>query len=217
MKLAKKMLACAMALAMVAAFALTAFAAAPVVSLTATQYKNVGDEITITVAATGMTGLEAADLEFAYDAEALEFVKIAKTADIKADMAAGDKVSDGVVTWSIVYMDGAEADSGLAVLTFKVLKDADTTVSVKYNSWAGTDEPAAAEVAVTKFVAPVTTTETTTATTTETTTVATTEAGSEVETTDKIPQTGEVGVAAIAGVMALAAVAFVATRKKDEE
>ncbi len=215
MKLAKKMLACAMALAMVAAFALTAFAAAPVVSLTATQYKNVGDEITITVAATGMTGLEAADLEFAYDAEALEFVKIAKTEDIKADMAAGDKVADGVVTWSIVYMDGAEADSGLAVLTFKVLKDGDTTVSVKYNSWAGTDEPAAASVVVTE--APVPTTVTTTETTTETTTVTTTEAGSEVETTDKIPQTGEVGVAAIAGVMALAAVAFVATRKKDEE
>ncbi len=208
MKLAKKMLACAMALAMVAAFALTAFAAAPVVTLTATEYKNVGDEITITVAATGMTGLEAADLEFAYDAEALEFVKIAKTEDIEADMAAGDKVADGVVTWSIVYMDGAEADSGLAVLTFKVLKDADTTVSVKYNSWAGTDEPAAAEVVVKKFVAPETTTKAP-----ETTT----EFVSEVETTDKIPQTGEVGVAAIAGVMALAAVAFVATRKKDEE
>ena len=36
-------------------------------------------------------------------------------------------------------------------------------------------------------------------------------------TENNIPQTGEAGVAAIAGVMALAAVAFVATRKKDEE
>lgn len=219
MKLAKKMLACAMALAMVAALALTAFAAAPVVTLTATQYEKVGDTVTVTVAATGMAGLMSADLEFAYDAEALEFVKIEKAADSAYDMGLGDKIADGAVTWSFMFSNAAEADSGLAVLTFKVLKEGDATVSVKYNSWDGTDEPAAANTVVSQKVVPTTAEPTTAEPTTvaPTTAAPTTEAGSEEPTTDSIPQTGEAGVAAIAGVMALAAVAFVATRKKDEE
>lgn len=219
MKLAKKMLACAMALAMVAALALTAFAAAPVVTLTATQYEKVGDTVTVTVAATGMAGLMSADLEFAYDAEALEFVKIDKAADSEYDMGLGDKIADGAVTWSFMFSNAAEADSGLAVLTFKVLKEGDATVSVKYNSWDGTDEPAAANTVVSQKVVPTTEAPTTAEPTTvaPTTAAPTTEAGSEEQTTGDIPQTGEAGVAAIAGVMALAAVAFVATRKKDEE
>ncbi len=219
MKLAKKMLACAMALAMVAALALTAFAAAPVVTLTATQYEKVGDTVTVTVAATGMAGLMSADLEFAYDAEALEFVKIEKAADSAYDMGLGDKIADGAVTWSFMFSNAAEADSGLAVLTFKVLKEGDATVSVKYNSWDGTDEPAAANTVVSQKVVPTTEAPTTAEPTTvaPTTAAPTTEAGSEEQTTGDIPQTGEAGVAAIAGVMALAAVAFVATRKKDEE
>ena len=48
MKLAKKMLASVIALAVVAALALTAFAAAPVVSLTASK-AVVGETVTITV------------------------------------------------------------------------------------------------------------------------------------------------------------------------
>ena len=208
MKLAKKMLASVLALAIVAAFALTAFAAAPVVSLTATEYANVGDEITIDVAATGMAGLESADLEFAYDAEVLEFVSIAKPAGAAYDMGAGGDV-DGVVTWSLLFLESATADSALATLTFKVVKAGDAKVSVKYTSWEGTDMPAEASVTVsqkeTTTVAPETTTKAP-----ETTTKA-------PATENNIPQTGEAGVAAIAGVMALAAVAFVATRKKDEE
>ena len=207
MKLAKKMLACAMALAMVAAFALTAFAAAPVVSLTAEQYANVGDTVKVVVAGKNIAGLEAADLEFAYDAEVLEFVSVeAGSSDF---MPVSGSPKAGVVTFSLMYLEAAKADVTFCTITFKVLKAGDTDVSVKYNSWAGTEEPAAASVTVAQKAAP----------TTEATTVPapTTEAGSEVETDNKIPQTGEAGVAAIAGVMALAAVAFVATRKKDEE
>lgn len=208
MKLAKKMLACAMALAMVAALALTAFAAAPVVTLSATEYAEVGETVTVTCAASGMAGLMSADLVFTYDAAALEFVSIAKAADSAYDMGAGDKVADGEVTWSFMYMDQATADSGLAVLTFKVLKAGDTSVSVAISSWDGTDAPAGASVTVAQTVVP----ETTTAVVPETTTK------KEEPTTGKdILQTGDAGVAAIAGVMAIAAVAFVATRKKDEE
>lgn len=209
MKLAKKMLASVIALAIVAAFALTAFAAAPVVSLTATD-AVVGEEVTVTMSATGMAGLESAGLEFSYDAEALEFKGIAKAEGAAYEMGAGDKVGD-IVTWSFLYLESAKADSDLVTLTFKVLKAGDTDVSVKITSWDGTEQPADAAVTVKeKVVAP---------STTEPTTVApSTEATSKAPTTDKeIPQTGEAGVAAIAGVMALAAVAFVATRKKDEE
>lgn len=219
MKLAKKMLACAMALAMVAALALTAFAAAPVVTMSAAEYVAVGDEVTVTVSATGMAGLMSADLEFAYDATALEFVKVAKPAGAAYDMGLGDKIADGAVTWSFMYSEAATADSDLAVLTFKVLKEGDATITVKYNSWDGTDEPAAASVVVSQKVVPTTAEPTTAAPTTAapTTVAPTTEVGSEEPTTGDIPQTGEAGVAAIAGVMALAAVAFVATRKKEEE
>ena len=73
MKLAKKMLACAMALAMVAALALTAFAA-PAINVTATD-AVVGGTITVKVAATGVTGLESGDLILNYDPAVLEFVK----------------------------------------------------------------------------------------------------------------------------------------------
>lgn len=212
MKLAKKMLACAMALAMVAALALTAFAAAPVVTLSATEYAEVGETVTVTCAATGMAGVMSADLEFTYDASALEFVSIKKAGDAAYDMGAGDKVAEGTVTWSFMFMEAATADSGLAVLEFKVLKAGDTSVAAKVISWDGTDEPADASVTVSQKEI-------------ETTTVApeTTTAAPEVEskeepTTDKdIHDTGDTGVAVIAGVMAIAAVAFVATRKKDEE
>ena len=210
MKLAKKMLACAMALAMVAAFALTAFAAAPVVSLTADQYANVGDEVKVVVAGKNIVGLEAADLEFAYDAEALEFVSVEAGSSDFIPVSGSPKA--GMVTFSLMYLEAAKADVTFCTITFKVLKAGDTDVTVKYNSWAGTDEPAAAKVTVAQkevtTEAPVVTTEAP---------VVTTEAGSEVPTKNDIPETGEAGVAAIAGVMALAAVAFVATRKKDEE
>lgn len=208
MKLAKKMLACAMALAMVAALALTAFAAAPVVTLSATEYAEVGDTVTVTCAATGMAGLMSADLEFTYDAAALEFVSIAKAGDAAYDMGAGDKVADGTVTWSFMFMDAAKADSGLAVLTFKVLKAGNTDVSVAIGSWDGTDVPAGATTAVKQTVVEVTSAPDVDETTTKVV----------PSTTDKpIKETGDAGVAAIAGVMAIAAVAFVATRKKDEE
>lgn len=207
MKLAKKMLASVVALALVAAFALTAFAAAPVVSLTATD-AVVGENVTITVAAKDMAGLESADLEFTYDATALEFVSVKQAEGAEFTMALGGNPEAGVATFSFAFVEAAKEDSALCTITFKVLKADATTVTLKYNSWGGTEEPAEATVEVKEKVVE------TTAPTTE----APAEDTSKAPTTDnKIPQTGEAGVAAIAGVMALAAVAFVATRKKDEE
>ena len=206
MKLAKKMLASVIALAVVAALALTAFAAAPVVSLTASK-AVVGENVTITVAAKDMAGLESADLEFAYDAEALEYVSV-KAGSTDFTPAAGNPEA-GLVTFSLMYLETATADTTLCTITFKVLKAGNTDVAMTVGSWDGTDAPADVTVTVAAEEK---------ATTPAPTEPAPAEPTSKVPTTDnKIPQTGEAGVAAIAGVMALAAVAFVATRKKDEE
>lgn len=210
MKLAKKMLAGVIALAVVAALALTAFAAAPVVSLTASK-AVVGEEVTITVAAKDMAGLESADLEFAYDAEALEYVSV-KSGSTDFTPAAGNPEA-GLVTFSLMYLETATADTTLCTITFKVLKTGNTDVAMTITSWDGTEQPADVTVTVAAEEKATTPAPTTPAPTQP----APVEPTSEVPTKDEIPQTGEAGVAAIAGVMALAAVAFVATRKKDEE
>lgn len=213
MKLAKKMLASVFALAMVAALALTAFAAPAVTMTNATA--NVGENVTITVAGSDIAGLESGDLVFTYDAEALEFVEVKKAYD-GFDMTAQGSPAAGTVTFSFAYTENATADNAFCTITFKVLKAGASDVVMSLNSWDGVAEPAAVKATVTGTEvteAPVTTTEA----------PATTEPASETEApvaTTKAPQvpaTGEVGVAAVAGVMAIAAVAFVATRKKDEE
>lgn len=221
MKLAKKMLASVIALAMVAALALTAFAAAPVVSMNNASAK-VGETVTITVSGAGIEGLESADLRVNYDAEALEFVSAKGAAGVEYGMSVGGNPEAGLATFSFAFMDAATADSDMAVLTFKVLKTGDSEVKLWFYSWDGTETPADVTATVTGIEEKPT--ETTTVkedpTTTTTTEPAPVEPTSAVDTTKKpgsITQTGEAGVAAIAGVMALAAVAFVATRKKDEE
>lgn len=224
MKLAKKMLACAIALAMVAALALTAFAAAPTIKMSATK-ATVGETVTVTVAATDMAGLESAVLYFGYDPAVLEFVSAAAPAGAAFQLAGGipvDKAqdgSDGVVSAALMYMEAADSDTDLAVLTFNVLVAGTTEVTLTVDSWDGTDAPADAALTIVAEDPTTAPDDTTTTTAPVTTTEAPAEDTSAVETTKgtEIPKTGEAGVAAIAGVMALAAVAFVATRKKDEE
>lgn len=208
MKLAKKMLASVLALAMVAALALTAFAAAPSVKITATD-AVVGQTVKVTVAGVNIAGLESADIELKYDTEALEFVS-AKAAAMNGALPAAGKASDGVCTVSFAYTEAAVQDDAFATYEFKVLKAGDTTVTVTATSWDGIDEPTINPLVI-KAHEPVVTPPVTT-------TAAPVEDGSkEPSTKPSITQTGEAGIAAIAGVMALAAVAFVATRKKDEE
>ena len=201
MKLAKKMLASVFALAMVAALALTAFAA-PAINVTATD-AVVGGTITVKVAATGVTGLESGDLILNYDPAVLEFVKVTPNAAGGFTPAAGSPAA-GEVTFSFMYLEhSTAADVDFMEVEFKVLKAGDAKLSLVLASFDGVDGDVA--INVNKV-----------------------EAESEVaddkednkdddKGDNKLPNTGDVGVAAIAGVMAIAAVAFVATRKKDEE
>ena len=214
MKLAKKMLASVFALAMVAALALTAFAAPAVTMTNATA--NVGETVTITVAGADIAGLESGDLVFTYDAEALEFVEVKKAWD-GFDMTAQGSPAAGTVTFSFAYKENATADNAFCTITFKVLKAGAADVVMSLNSWDGIAEPAAVKAVVTGVEK---TTETTTKapeTTTAEPSSETAPAPAEKTTKGPIPTTGEASVAAVAGVMAIAAVAFVATRKKDAE
>lgn len=206
MKLAKKMLACAMALAMVAALALTAFAA-PAIKMTASN-AVVGETVTVAVSGVDMTGLMSADLEFGYDEAALEFVSIEQAADATADLTEGDRFDTGKISFSLLYKKAATADANFAVITFKVLKAGSTDVTVTVNSWDGTEEEAAStKVTIAAGEKP----------TDDDANNGGNTGKDEPTTKGELPKAGEAGVAAIAGVMAIAAVAFVATRKKDEE
>ncbi len=223
MKLAKKMLACAMALAMVAALALTAFAA-PEITMDSASAK-VGEEVTITVAAKDIVGVVAAgDLVFTYDAEALEFVKVKKAYD-EFDLTAQGNPEAGKVTFSFAFAEAATEDVALCTITFKVLKAGASAVTMELKSLSDPNEnsvelaklPSATVTGLEETTAAPTTIAPTTAAPTTAAPVEDESAPVSTTAADKIPQTGDVGVAAIAGVMALAAVAFVATRKKDAE
>ena len=234
MKLAKKMLACALALAMVAALALTTFAAATTFSVAAVKSDD-GKQVVVTLSATEYAGFKSGSLTVSYDHTALEFVKGAGTATsavdgltVVAGIPAGKTAEDDVISVGLMYAETAtNANEDVLTLTFNVVDAKNSTISVAVGEWDGTDKPADVSVNVVMVEettkAPETTTaapETTTAAP-ETTTVV--EDASEVapETTTKTPDSiaplGDAGVAAVAGVMALAAVAFVVTRKKDAE
>ena len=211
MKLAKKMLASVLALAMVAALALTAFAAAPEITMNSASV-TVGDTVTVTVAGKDIAGLKSADLLFNYDAEVLEFVSVKKAYD-DFDLATGGQPEGTTeVRFSFAYMEAAEADNAFCTITFKALKAGTAEVTVSTVSWDGIDAPKTAPATIV-VSEPTTPAPTTVPAPTEATSVA----ADDTTKATQIPQTGEAGVAAIAGVMALAAVAFVATRKKDEE
>lgn len=210
MKLAKKMLVSVLALAMVAALALTAFAATPTLTYTAGA-AEVGKEVTITVSAKDMVGTETASIFFSFDAEALEFVS-SKSVAKDAMGATGLVEGENTVSFALAYTNAAEGDDDLVVMTFKVLKAGDTTITGTVTEWTGAEQPADLAITV-KATEPTTAAPTTAAPATE----APSEAPVAPTTGKEIAQTGEAGIAAIAGVMAIAAVAFVATRKKDEE
>lgn len=228
MKLAKKMLASVIALAMVAALALTAFAATSSVELVASE-AVVGETMTVTVKASGAEGLESAGLFLEYDSSVLQFVEMTESEEKTApNMVEGGEYEAGKLSLMAAYTRSAtEASVELAVYTFNVIAEGDATISYEVSEWVVNGEDltdtmsagqivvkAAEKVVETTTEAPVTTTAE--ATTAEATTAEATTA-EPTEKPESIGDYGEAGVAAVAGVMALAAVAFVVTRKKDAE
>lgn len=206
MKLAKKTIACVLALALVAVFGCVAFAAGAPTLTVSTSPKEVvaGETVTVTVSATGFAGAESMDLVLGYNPDVVEFVSVDDTVDQIFDMPATGCPEAGQVTDSAMCKKSAVNDaSDLFVVTFKCLKAGDMglTLSVESFSANGKDASVTVKNAVAEVVSEKTAVENGDATTKKNVT----------------PVTGEASIAIVAGVMAVAAVAFVATRKKDAE
>lgn len=231
MKLAKKMLAGVIVLAMVAALAVTVFAADDAtISITAGD-AVVGQNVTVTVSGSQIKDLCDGNLEFSYDPTSLELVGSPADAGINA-IHEGGSVGSGAFTDAFMMSGSFAGDNGgICKVTFKVLKAGESVVAITSCNLDKADangnaQPLKATLANGgKVTIKATEQPPVTTTTTEPTSEPTTVPGNKKpgKTPAKpsggssIPQTGEAGIAVLASVMAVAAVAFVATRKKEDK
>lgn len=217
MKLAKKVLACVVAIALVSTLAISAFAADPALTISAPEKAAAGDTIEVTVGFNGIKGLENAGLALTYDAAALEFVSAQRDAStINASLfEAGN--ADGSVNIGIAFSGACtDTDMTLATITFKVLaSDGSTelTFGVMDNDIAGVADPgsASATIQIGEEESEVPTEPTTTDDTVE---PSDTDKEPSTEPEKEIPKTGDAGIAVAAGLVVLAGAAFVASKKR---
>ena len=208
MKLAKKILACVIALALTACLGVVAFAADAASVSVETSFNAETRELTIKLGANGAK--ETASLFLDYDRDAATFVSAAPFKGSYTAVAGETADSAKLLSGSAMSMeqfDTAYVEIGTFVLKVKdgvkslEIKTADGTEidGMKTSASVVVDTPAYEKPSETTPVAPTTTTKA-------------------PETTTKKPtnikKTGDAGIAVIAGVSALAAVAFVVTKKK---
>lgn len=225
MKLTKKILAVVLAVALVAVLGVAAFAAGPSLSLSATKS---GKTVTLTLSGSDLTGFQAGDVVITYDNTKLTYVDSSTSAPDGTGVAGKAIDVDNQVTFSYMAVDAMKTSSAvLATYTFKVVDGADGTAdfSMSIGSFSVNDAevtPATSGTSVDLTEKP---SEITPAPDTKPSTTEPTSSATPVEPTSRtngsgkkgIAQTGEASIAVIAGVMAVAAAAFVATRKKNEE
>lgn len=217
MKLAKKMLACVVALVLISGFAVMAFAeeAAPVKFVLSTTGDAVVDgEIVVNVSVKNAKGIGTVELELAYDAEVFEFVKSEGAATMPFGVIATGNPSAGLVTANAMHQDTVTVEEGSYVdVTFKVLKAGEAKFDLKVNAVTDADDVAIAteadevSITVTATEEPAETTEATTTDPTATTEATTGGNGG-------VPQTGDAGLAVAAGLVVLAGAAYVVTKKR---
>ena len=210
MKLAKKILACVIALALTACLGVVAFAAdAPSVILDG-KYDDSTKTLTVTMSLDKAKGHQTATLLVGFNDKEVEFVSAEEAGDNNvAGLATDGKNLSGASMTSKEFKDDVLA---IAIYTLKV-KDGVNKVTLTVNDESVVDDTIKVANAGKSFVF------STEKATTEVTSVApTTKAPTAPETTTKKPdtikKTGDAGIAVIAGVSALAAVAFVVTKKK---
>lgn len=225
MKLTKKILAVVLAVALVAVLGVVAFAATPSLSLSATKS---GKTVTLTLSGSDLTGFQAGDVVITYDNTKLTYVDSSTSAPDGTGVTGKAIDVDNQVTFSYMAVDAMKTSSAvLATYTFTVVDGADgkADFSMSIGSFSVNDAevtPATSGTSVDLTVKPSdpVTGPTVKPSVTEPTSSATpTEPTSRTNGNGKkgIAQTGEASIAVIAGVMAVAAAAFVATRKKNEE
>ncbi len=207
MKLAKKILACVIALALTACLGVVAFAADAASVSVETSFNAETRELTIKLGANGAK--ETASLFLDYDRDAATFVSAAPFKGSYTAVAGETADSAKLLSGSAMSMEQFES-AYVEIGTF-VLKVKDGVNSVKIDVAEGSEIDGAKVTG--SFVADTKTPEP--ESTTKAPVVDPTKAP---ETTTKKPtnikKTGDAGIAVIAGVSALAAVAFVVTKKK---
>ncbi len=243
MKIAKKVLAVVMAVAMIAALSAMAFAAdKATIALKASEPAD--GIITVTLAVKNGQDFATSQVELEFDATALEFVPATKKADFAQckdflDMAAAGnqtllqpnttEAAKGKIIVAFGFtevlddlagygLDSDINDFNIATMKFKVLKnDVDASIAVKGQVTIGDKENAKThDIAETYVVAKSTVTGTTKAAD-----VATTKAAEGEKTTKPAnPNTGDqktgdnMALAAAAGVVVLAGAAFIISKKR---
>lgn len=213
MKLAKKMVACVLALALAAVLGCAAFAAPNGVSMTAVVTPTElapGSTFTVTIKATGTKGCATLMAELNYNADVIEFVSVEKKSDMFAFVEAGCAEA-GDITASCMQSDPATVDEGVvSTYTFKCLKAGDMGLKFVNATATDTDDneyECKTSVQAVEVLSELGGNEDAPADNN----------GTETTAKGSIQQTGEASIAVVAGVMAVAAVAFVATRKRDAE
>lgn len=216
MKLAKKILACALAIALVACLGVVAFAADAPKANVAAKFAEDGT-ITVTVSATGAK--ESAMVLLDYDRTKADFVGFEKATGDAANggMNDGGETNDADKFLSAVTVSSGEFTLDTVAIGTFTLKAKDGVDSIEFTIVDGSnidENDISGSVTVKRDVA------TTAAPTTAAPTKAdekTTKAEAKPTTTKKgtsIPKNGDAGIAVVAGISALAAVAFVVTKKK---
>lgn len=216
MKLAKKILACALAIALVACLGVVAFAADAPKANVAAKFAEDGT-ITVTVSATGAK--ESAMVLLDYDRTKAEFVSFEKaTGDaVNGGMNDGGETNDADKFLSAVTVSSGEFTLDTVAIGTFTLKAKDGVDSIEFTIVEGSnidENDISGSISVKRDVA-----------TTAAPTTAAPSAKSDAKTTAKptttkktngtsIPKNGDAGIAVVAGISALAAVAFVVTKKK---
>lgn len=216
MKLAKKILACALAIALVACLGVVAFAADEPKANVVAKFAEDGT-ITVTVSVTGAK--ESAGLLLDYDRTKADFVGFEKATGDAANggMNDGGETNDADKFLSAVTVSSGEFTLDTVAIGTFTLKAKDGVDSIEFKLVEGSNID---EIDVTGSVTVKRDVATTAAPTTAApTTKAPTKTTVKPTTTKKtngtsIPKNGDAGIAVVAGISALAAVAFVVTKKK---
>lgn len=210
MKLAKKVLACVIAVALISTLAISAFAAASSFDVSAPETVAIGDKVTVTVALKGAKGLENLGAALDYNADVLDFVS-ATVGEPKGFILDANKV-DGANTVSFGGMSSsASAEDTVSlvtvVFTAKAMGKADIKVYISENDIGGVDEPEAVVKTITVGEKP------TNAPVDPSVKPSTSADPSTTEPKKETPKTGDAGIAVAAGLVVLAGAAFVASKK----
>lgn len=114
----------------------------------------VGQEFTVKISVSNITGLESANLFLTYDSTAFEFVSLNFDPD-QGFIPSGTLYENGKIAMGFIYLEAAtESEIDIAQLTLRALKADAVPVECHVGTWEGTDVPEDAVCSMTEFEFP---------------------------------------------------------------